>query len=69
MDTITPGQHLERTITVALKDVYGITKIYPVCERARTFAALTGQKTLSDRHIEIIKGLGYTIVIEQRILP
>jgi hypothetical protein len=69
MDTITPGQHLERTITVALKDVYGKQTIYPVCDMAHTFAALTGQKTLSDRHIEIIKGLGYTIVIEQRTLP
>ena len=68
MDTITPD-HLTKTITVEIRDVYGKQTIYPVCDKAHTFAALTGQKTLSSRHIEIIKGLGYSILIEQRTLP
>ena len=68
MDYIIPGQQHERTITVALKDVYGNTTIYPVCDTAHTFAALTGTKTLTRSALEHIKRLGYTVHIEQRTL-
>lgn len=65
MDTIKPD-HLSKTITVEIRDIYGKQTIYPVCDKARTFAELTGTKTLTDRHIEIIKRLGYTIITTQR---
>jgi hypothetical protein len=56
------------TLTVRLQDVYGKQTVYPVCHVAKTFAALTGCKTLTDEAIKHIKTLGYTIVVEQRTL-
>ena len=56
------------TITVKIKQNYGIERIYPVCERAIWLAALTGTKTFTKEHIEIIKKLGYTVEVQQRTL-
>ena len=49
------------TIHVEKKNVYGNELIYPVCQRAKRFAILTGQKTLSDGAIFQIKRLGYSV--------
>ena len=49
------------TIHVEKKNVYGNDLIYPVCERAKRFAILTGQKTLSDGAIYHIKRLGFSV--------
>ena len=49
------------TIHVQKKNVYGNDLIYPVCERAKRFAILTGQKTLSDGAIYHIKRLGFSV--------
>lgn len=57
-----------KSITVQIKDVYGVAKVYPVCETAQLFAALTSGKTLRPQDLEIIKRLGYTITIQQREL-
>jgi hypothetical protein len=51
-------------IIVRLRNVYGTERVYPVCETARAFAEATGTTTLTRRHIEIIKRLGFTIEIE-----
>ena len=40
---------------------YGNELIYPVCQQAKRFAILTGQKTLSDGAIFQIKRLGYSV--------
>jgi hypothetical protein len=55
-------------ITVRIQDVYGKQTIYPVCDKAKTFAALTGCKTLTNAALTHIQSLGYTIVPEQRTL-
>jgi hypothetical protein len=68
MDCTIPGQQHERTITVAVKDVYGKQTIYPVCYAAHTFAALTGCVTLTRAAMKHIEHLGYTVVIKQREL-
>ena len=49
------------TIHVQKKNVYGNDLIYPVCERAKRFAILTGQKTLSAGAISSIKKLGFSV--------
>ena len=49
------------TIHVEKKNVYGNELIYPVCQRAKRFAILTGQKTLSNGAIFQIKRLGYSV--------
>jgi hypothetical protein len=56
------------TITVRIANNYGTRAVYPVCESARKFAALIGTKTFTDRAIEQIKSLGYSIAVEQQTL-
>jgi hypothetical protein len=48
-------------IQVSIKTVYGTERIYPVCDKAKVFANLVDQTTLSRRHIQLIKSLGYQI--------
>jgi hypothetical protein len=48
-------------ITIEFKNVYGETKAYPVCERAKTFASMLGTKTLTRDAIRHIEALGFTI--------
>jgi hypothetical protein len=55
-------------VTIRIKDVYGKETIYPVCETAQRFTALTGCTTIRRQDLEIIKRLGYTILTEQREL-
>jgi hypothetical protein len=52
------------TITVEIKNVYGNETIYPVCDRAKTFAAIAGTKTLTRHALSLIKGLGYTVNVK-----
>ncbi len=51
-------------ITVDIKNVYGNELIYPVCFNAKKFTSLTKNKTLSKKDIDIIKTLGYKIIIK-----
>lgn len=48
-------------ILVQLKPVYGQEQIYPVCETAKIFAKMVGQKTLTPANVKHIKELGYTV--------
>ena len=52
------------TITVQIKTVYGNEAIYPVCGKARKFAALVGTKTLTRDAIAKIEWLGYEILVQ-----
>ena len=54
------------TITVEIKSIYGNVTIYPVCDKAREFCNLLGQKTLTRQNIESIKKLGFTIVKQEQ---
>jgi endonuclease IV len=58
----------DKTYTVEIRDVYGKQTVYPVCDTAHTFAALTGCKTLTDLALMRINSLGYRMVIKQREL-
>ncbi len=51
-------------ITVKVKNVYGVDRIYPVCEKAKLFLELTGNKTFSGLDIETIKRLGFEVLTE-----
>jgi hypothetical protein len=50
------------TITVQVRNVYGNDLVYPLCEKAKAFAAIANQKTLSHSVLCKIEALGYTIV-------
>ncbi len=53
------------SVKVEIKDVYGVRTVYPVCENARTFAAIAGTKTLTKDTIRHIKDLGFAVVLVQ----
>ena len=51
-------------ITVEVKNVYGMDRIYPMCEKAKIFTRLAGTKTLSTYDISKIKELGYAVQVK-----
>jgi hypothetical protein len=52
-------------ITVKRKNVYGNDLIYPVCDKAEGLTMLAATKTFTPYHIQVIKALGYKVVIER----
>jgi hypothetical protein len=48
-------------ITVKIKDVYGVERIYPACDKSLIFAGLCGTKTLNKSDIEDIRALGFAV--------
>lgn len=53
------------TITIEIRDIYGIRTIYPACDTARLFARLAGTKTITRHALETIRALGYTVEVKQ----
>ncbi len=54
-------------IQVKIKNVYGNETIYPVCDKAKIFARMVGQKSLTMTEIQNIKALGYTVQVVQEV--
>ena len=54
-------------ILVEIKSVYGNERIYPVCKKAFLFSKIAGTTTITDETKDLIKQLGYTIVVNQAI--
>jgi hypothetical protein len=48
-------------LIVEKKNVFGVERIYPVCNKSQILTELTGQKTLLADDIKLIKKLGYTL--------
>jgi hypothetical protein len=55
-------------ITVRIANNYGNRAVYPVCPVAPKLASLVGCKTFTERVLEQIKELGYTISVQQQTL-
>ena len=55
-------------LIVSKKNVYGVERVYPVCNKAKILTALTGNKTLLDVDIKLIKQLGYTLTTKREEL-
>ncbi len=53
---------MDNTIKVEVKTHYGRDLIYPL-DHAKEIEILTGQKTLTDKNISALKGLGFTFEI------
>ena len=51
-------------LIVSKKNVYGGERVYPVCNKAKLFARISGNKTLLPEDIELIKKLGYNLTTE-----
>jgi len=52
-------------ITVEIKSVYGVERIYAVCNNAKLITKLKQSKTLSKEDISILRELGYRIETKQ----
>ena len=52
-------------LIVSKKNVYGVERVYPVCNKAKLFATISGNKTLLPEVIEQIKKLGYNLTTKQ----
>jgi hypothetical protein len=52
-------------LTVEIKSVYGVERIYAVCNNAKLITKLKQSKTLSKDDISILKELGYRIETKQ----
>ena len=51
-------------IVIKRREVYGEVKYYPVCEKAKLFAAIAGTKTLTRPVLAKIKELGYIVTFK-----
>ena len=51
-------------LIVSKKNVYGVERVYPVCNKAKLFARISGNKILLPEDIELIKKLGYNLTTE-----
>lgn len=58
----------ELSMTVSVREIYGVQKVYPADQTSRLFAQLAGTITLTDDAIATIKALGYTINVQQTTL-
>ena len=54
---------MELKIKVQIKHVYGNETIYPFCEKAKIFAQMLNQRTLTRHDIQHIKQLGYAVEV------
>lgn len=52
------------TITVTVREIYGIKTIYPACDTAKLLARLANTKTLTRAALETIQALGYTVEVK-----
>ena len=48
-------------IEVEVRDVYGQTVFYPMCNTAKLFAQIAGTKTLTTDVLNKIRELGYSV--------
>lgn len=50
-------------IQVQVKNVYGNELVYPICDKAKLFAEIAGDRTLTFNTLKCIKALGYRIEV------
>jgi len=48
-------------LIVQIKNIYGVQRVYPICEKSKIFSRIAGLKTLQQSTIDEIKKLGYKI--------
>jgi hypothetical protein len=55
-------------LTIEIKSVYGVERIYAVCNNAKLITKLKQSKTLSKDDISILRELGYKIETKQQTI-
>jgi len=59
---------MEKTIKVKVKEVYGNRRVYVQGDVKEPLQMLTGTVTLSVRHLDALKALGFTVEVEAEAL-
>ena len=59
---------MKDTFLIKIRSVYGNRLIYPVNSIALSVAKLMGKKTFNKGEIDIIKGIGFDVQVEQESL-
>lgn len=59
-------ENAQRAIVIEIKHVYGVEKVYPVCEDAKMFSDIAGTTTLTVETLDRVKALGYELILEQK---
>jgi len=54
-------------IKVRIVSQFGNQRIFPACDKAELFCAISGTTTLTDAAIKAIKALGYTVTVVQDV--
>lgn len=49
------------SIRIQKRSVYGNDLVYPICDKAKLFAEIAEQKTLTPRVLMLIQSLGYSL--------
>jgi hypothetical protein len=57
----------DMNITIEVRDVYGQTMYYPVCDKAKLFAQIAGTKTLTQDTLRKIELLGYGVTATRTV--
>ena len=57
--------YMSTSLIVEKKNVYGVERVYPVCNKSKLFARISGNKTLLEEDRKLIKQLGYTFTTKQ----
>ena len=52
--------YMSTSLIVEKKNVYGVERVYPICNKAKLFARISGNKTLLEEDRKLIKQLGYS---------
>lgn len=60
---------MSNTVLVEIRDVYGKPLIYPINAPAKTFAGISGTKTLSSENLKRIEMLGFCVEHKTRYTP
>ena len=55
-------------LIVEVKNIYGVERIYAVCNNAKLITKLKNSKTLSKEDISILRELGYKIETKQQTI-
>ena len=55
-------------IVIEIKNVYGVEKFYPICDKAKLFASIAATKTLTHKVMIDIASLGYLVTLKQPTL-
>ena len=51
-------------LKVQIKNNYGREMVYPICEKSKVFARISGHATLTSGAIAEIKKLGYSFTVQ-----